>query len=76
MNVKSGLFKPKVLGGFAQRGRPVRTPGRRRQKPPLTIKRILAWVDAHYARTGRWPQANLGRIHDALTRHGSLLIMH
>ena len=25
--------------------------------PPLTIERILAWADAHHARTGRWPQS-------------------
>ena len=67
MNAKSELFKPKVLGGFAQRGRPGRKRGRGRLKPPLTIKQILAWVDAHYAKTGKWPQANLGRIHNALT---------
>ena len=28
--------------------------------PPLTIKRILAWMDAHKAATGDWPNENSG----------------
>ncbi len=30
--------------------------------PPLTVKRILAWADAHFRRTGRWPTENSGPI--------------
>jgi hypothetical protein len=30
--------------------------------PPLTIERILAWADAHQARTGRWPTARGGPV--------------
>jgi hypothetical protein len=32
------------------------------RRPPLTVARILAWADAHHARTGRWPFCNEGRI--------------
>jgi hypothetical protein len=28
----------------------------------LTIPQILAWVDAHHQRTGRWPNANSGPV--------------
>jgi hypothetical protein len=31
--------------------------------PPLTVEQILAWADAHYARTGRWPGPHSGAIH-------------
>jgi hypothetical protein len=27
-----------------------------RKRPPLTVETILAWADAHYARTGTWPK--------------------
>jgi hypothetical protein len=33
--------------------------------PPLTQDQILAWVDAHFRRTGRWPKADSGEIEDA-----------
>lgn len=36
-----------------------------RERPPLTIKQILAWADAHHARTGRWPKATSGPVVDA-----------
>jgi hypothetical protein len=29
----------------------------RRDFPPLTVQQVLAWADAHHARTGRWPGA-------------------
>lgn len=47
--------------------------------PPLTVKEILAWADAHHARTGTWPMKKDGRIPgtdetwlaiDAHLRHG------
>jgi hypothetical protein len=44
----------------AQRG--VRDPKR---LPPLTLAEILAWADAHYARTGQWPMAKSGAIAEA-----------
>jgi hypothetical protein len=36
-----------------------------RHKPPLTVEQILAWADAHKARTGRWPAATSGPIPEA-----------
>jgi hypothetical protein len=30
--------------------------------PPLTIEQILAWADAHHARTGRWPTSVSGAV--------------
>jgi hypothetical protein len=40
--------------------------GRRRlAAPPLTVEQVLAWVDAHYARTGRWPHAMSGPVAEA-----------
>ena len=37
----------------------------RRNRPPLTVDIILAWADAHYGRTGRWPRIRSGAIRDA-----------
>src|SRR5262249_22002209 len=31
-------------------------------RPRLTLTQILAWGDAHYAATGRWPRTNSGAI--------------
>ena len=66
MVTKADVFKPKVLGGFLQRGR--RRPKKRSKlrKPPLTIKQILAWADADFERTGKWPDKNCGQVYDAL----------
>jgi hypothetical protein len=33
--------------------------------PPLSKKKILAWVDAHHQRTGQWPNTNSGPVVDA-----------
>src|SRR5439155_9738846 len=33
--------------------------------PPLAVMEILAWADAHYQRTGKWPTANSGPIETA-----------
>jgi hypothetical protein len=38
---------------------------RRRPRPPLTVQQILAWADAHHARTGGWPNAKTGPIPEA-----------
>lgn len=32
--------------------------------PPLTVDQIVAWADAHHARTGKWPTAGSGRVED------------
>ncbi|MCH8806726.1 MAG: hypothetical protein IH986_11640 [Planctomycetes bacterium] len=33
--------------------------------PSLTVRRVLAWADAHRKRTGRWPAARSGAIPEA-----------
>lgn len=33
--------------------------------PPLSHKQILAWADAHYSRTGGWPQKTSGPVIDS-----------
>ena len=38
---------------------------RARLQPPLTILEILAWADAHQARTGRWPSTTSGKVRGA-----------
>ncbi|MGO8744510.1 MAG: hypothetical protein ACLQNE_00840 [Thermoguttaceae bacterium] len=48
-----GSSLPRLLA--EQRGRPLPS--------PLTIEQILAWADAHYERTGRWPNQKSGRVH-------------
>jgi hypothetical protein len=35
------------------------------RRPPLSIEQILAWADAHHARTGVWPTAHSGPAADA-----------
>jgi hypothetical protein len=30
--------------------------------PRLTVRRVLAWIDAHRGRTGRWPRADSGPV--------------
>jgi hypothetical protein len=37
----------------------------RTRRPPLTVEQVLAWADAHFARTGRWPSAVSGPVADA-----------
>jgi hypothetical protein len=32
--------------------------------PRLTIKQLLGWADSHHARTGAWPNRDLGLVHD------------
>lgn len=39
---------------------------RRWRKPPLHIKQILGWADAHYEETGQWPTADSGRVRGTL----------
>ena len=33
--------------------------------PALSVEQILAWADAHHARTGRWPNHKSGPIAEA-----------
>lgn len=37
----------------------------RSKRPPLTIKQILAWADAHHEHTGQLPQIESGPVLDA-----------
>ena len=34
-------------------------------RPHLTVKQILAWADAHHARTGEWPAYKSGPVPEA-----------
>ena len=36
-----------------------------RKRAPLTAEQVLAWADAHFARTGRWPSKYSGPLADA-----------
>jgi hypothetical protein len=44
---------------------PEQGPGDRRRRPALTEAQVLAWADAHRARTGRWPTAFSGPVAEA-----------
>jgi hypothetical protein len=37
----------------------------KRSRKPLTVEQILAWADAHHARTGRRPHAKSGPVEGA-----------
>jgi hypothetical protein len=34
-------------------------------RPDHSIRQILAWADAHFARTGKWPNVKSGELYDA-----------
>jgi hypothetical protein len=53
-----GSSVPRLLGAHG-RVRVTKYP------PPLILKEVLAWADAHHQRTGRWPTGGSGPIHDA-----------
>jgi hypothetical protein len=38
---------------------------RRDRRPALTLEQILAWADAHLARTGKWPHRDSGLVLEA-----------
>lgn len=42
--------------------RPLKGKYPRLKKPPLSVAKVLQWVDEHHARTGRWPMATSGRV--------------
>ena len=58
------IFKPRVLSGYSRGAIGPRKRKKRpsRRKPPLTVKQILAWADAHRQRTGQWPQILSGPV--------------
>ena len=48
---------------------------RRWRKPPLYIKQILDWADAHYEATGHWPTAKSGRVRGTLEENWQAIDM-
>jgi hypothetical protein len=62
VNGRRGLPGGSSLPGVLARHR-----GRRNhmELPPLSIPQILAWADAHRARTGAWPREDSGAVADA-----------
>jgi hypothetical protein len=57
-----GLPGGSSLSRLLEEQRNVRNPTR---PPPLTTAEILAWADAHRARTGAWPTSTSGAVRDA-----------
>jgi hypothetical protein len=57
-----GLAGRSSLADLLARERGRRNPGR---LPALSIPQILAWADAHHARTGHWPTIKAGAIPEA-----------
>ena len=41
------------------------TLGVHRRRPPLRLRQILEWADAHHSRTGNWPTRQSGQIAEA-----------
>jgi hypothetical protein len=56
---RRGLPGNTTLAQLLARGLGIRT---RANLPLLSVTLILAWVDAHYRRTGRWPKRGCGAI--------------
>ena len=50
------------LAKFLTRHRGIRN---KSDLPSLTVDQIKAWAEAHHTRTGSWPAAHSGKIHDA-----------
>ena len=57
-----GLAGHSSLARLLATRRPVEN---RRERPPLTVARVLAWADAYHQRTGQWPEAGSGPIPEA-----------
>ena len=55
---------PKKPSTQLKRRAPVRRE-RRLNLPPLSVPQILAWADAHHARTGKWPNHQSGQVPEA-----------
>ncbi|GMU81401.1 MAG: hypothetical protein AMXMBFR47_12720 [Planctomycetota bacterium] len=60
------MARPRILRRADLRKK-VRAPApkRSRKKPSLHVEDVLAWADAHFRRTGDWPQIYSGRVHGA-----------
>src|SRR5262249_4903072 len=54
-----GLPRAQSLARLLAQHRGVPHPG---ERPLLTVAQILAWADAHRARTGRWPRRDSGPV--------------
>src|SRR5947209_8765819 len=54
-----GLPGGDSLARLLARGRGKRNPA---GLAPLAVKKVLAWADAHHARTGEWPKCNGGPV--------------
>jgi hypothetical protein len=54
-----GLPRGLTVARLLAQHRAVPHPG---ERPPLTVAQILAWADAHRARTGRWPRRDSGPV--------------
>jgi len=65
-----GLPGGSSLAMLLEQQRGVRHNGR---LPRLTIRLVLAWVDAHHARTGRWPSVKSGLVHEAPDESWSII---
>jgi hypothetical protein len=48
-----------------RRPRLKRSEQKRFRRPQLTVEQILAWADAHCARTGSWPNSRSGPVFGA-----------
>lgn len=59
---RRGLYGGSSLARLLCEHRGVRN---RKELPPYTIEGILAWADAHRARTGEWPHERSGPVVDA-----------
>ncbi len=58
-----------IAGGLNIGTSTMRKPQRIRKRPKrheLCVELILAWADAYFARTGRWPNINSGRIDETV----------
>jgi hypothetical protein len=53
-----------TLARLLKRHRGVRN---RKALPPLRIRRILAWADAHFRRTGQWPIHTSGNVYGVVS---------
>jgi hypothetical protein len=56
---RRGLPDKSSLARLLAQYRGVRNP---RERPRLTIRKILDWADAHHARTGHWPTTRSGAV--------------
>src|SRR5437773_2123889 len=59
------LPHPSVTQGLRIQKQMLGPTPRKRRWPDLTVEQILAWADAHYARTGTWPRKESGTVFDA-----------